>query len=181
MAKSIGERMKELRTEEGLTLAELSEKTNLSISYLSQIERDKTMPSLPTLVTIAKIFNTGLRYFFESEGDDVHVVRSHKGQTISPHDSQPLTPQDWNPKITVKRIIYQPGTSSDPLEQYAGEEIILMLAGELTISIGDERFVLTTGDSIHYDALQPHFWKNESAEVCTILWNRAFPISEHQF
>ena len=181
MEKSIGERMKELRTDKGLTLAELSERTNLSISYLSQIERDKTMPSLPTLVTIAKIFNTGLRYFFESEGEDGYVVRTNKGQTASPGDSQPLTPQDWNPKITVKRIIVQAGTSSEAFEQFAGEEIILILAGELTISIDDERYVLSTGDSIHFDAMQPHSWKNESAEVCAILWSRAFSISEHHF
>lgn len=180
MSKSIGERMKELRTEQGLTLAELSEMTNLSISYLSQIERDKTIPSLPSLDTIAKIFNTGLRYFFESETEDVCVVRSNKGQTAPQPESQPLTPQDWNPRITVKLITSQPGISSDLLEQFTAEEIVLILSGELTISVGDERYDLSTGDSIHYDAMQPHSWKNESVEVCTFLWSRAFSISEHQ-
>ncbi len=179
MTQSIGERMKDLRTEKGLTLAELSEKTNLSISYLSQIERDKTTPSLLTLVTIAKIFNAGVRYFFESEGEDVFVVRANKGRTASSDDSESLTPQEWNPKITVKRILCQPGSSFEQDDQYAGEEIILILTGELTISIGDERFVLSAGDCIHYDALQPHSWKNESAEACAILWSRAFSISEY--
>lgn len=173
--------MKELRTEKGLTLAELSESTDLSISYLSQIERDKTMPSLPTLISIAKIFNTGLRYFFESEGEDVYVIRANKAPASSSDVPLSLSPQNWNPRITVKRILCQPGTSSQALEQYTGEEIILILDGKLTVTIDDEVYVLTAGDSIHYDALQPHSWKNESAEVCTILWNRAFSISDHQF
>lgn len=43
-AKSIGERIKALRREQGMTLAQLGQKANLSISYLSQIERDKTTP-----------------------------------------------------------------------------------------------------------------------------------------
>jgi transcriptional regulator with XRE-family HTH domain len=64
LTKSIGERIKALRTERRLTLAGLGEKVTLSVSYLSQIERDKTTPSLSTLMDIAKVLNVGLRYFF---------------------------------------------------------------------------------------------------------------------
>ena len=67
MADSIGERIKALRSDQGLTLARLGEKTGLSTSYLSQIERDKTTPSLVTLTAIARPLNVGVRYFFETE------------------------------------------------------------------------------------------------------------------
>lgn len=47
------ERLKELRTERQLTLKELSERSELSVSYLSDIERGRTVPTLATLETLA--------------------------------------------------------------------------------------------------------------------------------
>jgi transcriptional regulator with XRE-family HTH domain len=47
------ERLKELRTERQLTLKELAERTELSVSYLSDIERGRTVPTLATLETLA--------------------------------------------------------------------------------------------------------------------------------
>jgi transcriptional regulator with XRE-family HTH domain len=75
MATSIGERIKQIRIERKMTLANLSEKTNISVSYLSQIERDKTTPSLASLAEIASALETNLRYFFEEKGEHVFVTR----------------------------------------------------------------------------------------------------------
>jgi len=47
------ERLKELRTQRQLTLRELSERTELSVSYLSDIERGRTTPTLATLETLS--------------------------------------------------------------------------------------------------------------------------------
>jgi len=49
----LNERLKELRTERELTLKELAERSELSVSYLSDIERGRTVPTLNTLETIA--------------------------------------------------------------------------------------------------------------------------------
>ena len=184
MAESIGERIKTLRTRQGMTLAELSEKANLSISYLSQIERDKTSPSLTTLETIAKSLNIGLRYLFETDDEVAFVVHADRGTRAAPSgvliERQPLMPQSGNPEIEVYRIIIHPNAAVEQIEQFAGEEIIYVLNGELTISIGDELFTLNAGDSIHYDALLMHSWQNESNESCTIIWGRARALSEYQ-
>jgi quercetin dioxygenase-like cupin family protein/DNA-binding XRE family transcriptional regulator len=184
LAESIGKRIKTLRTGQGKTLAELGEKANLSTSYLSQIERDKTSPSLTTLETIAKSLNIGLRYFFETDDEATLVVRANNGINTPTHRDpvvrQPLMPQMGNPKIEVYRITYHPHFAPEQIEQFAGEEIIYVLDGELTISIGEEQFVLTAGDSIHYDALLIHSWKNESNDSCTIIWGRALSLSDYQ-
>ena len=184
MIDSIGERIKTLRTGQGLTLAELGEKANLSTSFLSQIERDKTSPSLTTLETIAKSLNIGLRSLFETDNETTFVARANNGINTPTHrDSvvrQPLMPQMGNPKIEVYRITFHPHFAPEHIEQFAGEEIIYVLDGELTISIGDEQFVLTAGDSIHYDALLIHSWKNESNDACTIIWGSALSLSDYQ-
>jgi transcriptional regulator with XRE-family HTH domain len=184
LAESIGERIKALRTGQGMTLAELGEKANLSTSYLSQIERDKTSPSLTTLETIAKSLNIGLRSLFETDDEAAFVLRGSKGtNTPSHHDPimrQPLMPQIGNPEIEVYRITFHPRSAPEQIEQFAGEEIIYVLNGELTISISDEQFVLTAGDSIHYDALLIHSWKNETNDFCTIIWGWARSLSNYQ-
>jgi transcriptional regulator with XRE-family HTH domain len=177
VVKSIGERIKSLRTEQGMTLAGLGEKVNLSVSYLSQIERDKTTPSLSTLMDIAKVLNVGLRHFFETEAEAAYVVRADKGQDGPAPDSPivhlRLTPELGSSRIEAYRAILQPHTSSEQLAPFAGEEFGFVLAGKLTISVGDEQFVLDAGDSIHYDALQPHCWTNEGDEPCAVIWSRA--------
>lgn len=167
-----------------MTLAELGEKANLSISYLSQIERDKTSPSLTTLETIAKSLNIGLRYLFKSDNEVAFVVRANRATevaaTLSPIERQPLMPLSGNPEIEVHRITIQPNSGSEEIEQFAGEEIIFVLKGELTIAIGDEQFVLCAGDSIHYDALLMHSFINTSDQSCIMIWSRARSLSDYQ-
>ncbi len=184
MAETIGERIKTLRTGQGMTLAELGEKANLSTSYLSQIERDKTSPSLTTLETIAKSLNIGLRTLFETDDEAAFVLRARKGTNTPTHRDpvvrQPLMPQIGNPEIEVYRITFHPHSATEQINQFAGEEIIYVLNGELTISIGDEQFVLTADDSIHYDALLFHSWNNKSSDFCTIIWGRARALPDYQ-
>jgi transcriptional regulator with XRE-family HTH domain len=177
LLESIGERIKALRTEQGMTLAELGGKADLSTSYLSQIERDKTTPSLSTLTCIAKALNVGLRYFFETEAEVAYVVRAGGGQNGLTSDSsiirQRLMPEAGSNKIEICRVVLEPHTSSEQFVPYPGEEFVFVLAGELTVVAGDEQFVLAAGDSIHYDALQPHCWSNEGGEPCLAIWSRA--------
>lgn len=176
MAQSIGERIKELRIERGLTLADLSERTNLSISYLSQVERDKTTPSLATLMGIARALNVGVRTFFETEGEVAYVIRTegepdHLPQAIAV-ERLPLTPEGSN-RLEVERVVLEPHSAPRQLALFAGEEFIFVLTGALTVTVGGEQFTLTAGDSIHYDALQPHIWSNPGNEACVVIWARA--------
>src|SRR5260370_35492481 len=53
----LGERLRELRQQRGLTLLELSQQTSLSVSYLSDLERGRTNPSIDTLERIASSYN----------------------------------------------------------------------------------------------------------------------------
>ncbi len=52
-----GVRLKSLRKSAGLTLAQLKEATGLSVSYLSDLERGRTNPSVKTLNKLASLYN----------------------------------------------------------------------------------------------------------------------------
>lgn len=67
----IGEKIKMLRKERSWTLAILAEKTGLSISYLSDIERGKTNPSVLTLRNIARVFDISSSSIF---GDEYEIL-----------------------------------------------------------------------------------------------------------
>lgn len=177
MAESIGERIKALRTEQRMTLAELGEKAGLSTSYLSQIERDKTTPSLSTLTAIAKALDARLRYFFESKAEAACIVRADKGQdeyvSDSPITRQRLTPEVGSGRLEICRVNFRPHVPPEQLATFPGEELVFVLAGRLSMVVGDEQFDLAAGDSIHYDAIQPHGWSNKGDEPCVVVWSRA--------
>lgn len=61
----LGKRLKEHRKKDGLTLAEVKEKSDLSISYLSDLERGRTNPSLDTLKQLAGIYKTTVSELME--------------------------------------------------------------------------------------------------------------------
>lgn len=185
MEESVGERIKALRTEQGMTLAELSEKARVSVSYLSQIERDKTTPSLTTLTGIARVFDVGLRYFFETDAHTAHVVRAHHegGDGFYPGASPcqaRLSSEAANDKIEVYRVALVPHTPLQQLVPHPGEEFGFVLTGELIFTLGDEQFTLAAGDSIHFDAHQPHAWSNQGDEPCVVIWARSPARSEYQ-
>ena len=177
METRIGERMKSLRVERGMTLAELAEQVNLSTSYLSQIERDRTMPSLSTLVDIAQGLKVEPRYFFES-GDDTILVRRAR-ETIQPDLSNPemrryaLSAEGANNTLRVYQVELLPNSGVLEFDPYTGEEMCFVISGEVTMNVGDETHTLRAGDSIHYDALLPHSWSHEINQACVLIWSRA--------
>ena len=61
---SLGEKLRALRLKKSMGLVELSRHTGLSAAMLSKLERDKLVPTLPTLLRIALVFSVGLDYFF---------------------------------------------------------------------------------------------------------------------
>lgn len=182
--ESIGERIKALRIGQGKTLAELGESANLSRSYLSQIERDKTTPSLSTLTSIAKALDVGLRYFFETEAETAFVVRRGEGGVGRLPDArsacQHLTPEAGSARLEVCQITLPPHAPPESLPQRSGEELAFVLSGELTITVGDEQFQLAVGDSVHYDASEPHRWQNSCDEPCVVIWSHANPLTNHR-
>jgi transcriptional regulator with XRE-family HTH domain len=176
MPVCIGERIKALRSERGLTLADLGEMVKLSTSYLSQIERDKTTPSLATLLDIAQALNVGPRYFFEAEAEAAYILRAGTDQnhlSANPALQVRLTPDAGNNKLEVYRVQLEPHTSIEQLDPFSGEVLGFVLSGELTLNLGEEKYILGTGDSIHYDASQPYYWSNANDEPCIVIWGKA--------
>jgi transcriptional regulator with XRE-family HTH domain len=182
MSESIGERIKALRIERGMTLAELGEIAKLSTSYISQIEREKTTPSLPTLMEIAKALEVAPRCFFESETEGVYIIRSdyksNEECVVFPVNINKMTPDSRSSKLEVSKLVLQANSTFDLLDQYYGEEFNFVLSGKVRLNVGDEEYNLEAGDSIHYDAYQPRYWCNNNDEKSVVILARVASIRD---
>ncbi|MCX7720256.1 MAG: helix-turn-helix domain-containing protein [Dictyoglomus thermophilum] len=67
---NVGKRIRETRKKRNMKLEDLAEKTGLSLSYISLIERGLKNPSLKALERIAKAFNLPTSYFFSEDNDE---------------------------------------------------------------------------------------------------------------
>lgn len=165
MNKNIGAKIKRLRTQKQMTLKDMSEKTNLSIGFLSQLERGLTSVATDSLEKIADVLEVDLTYFFMKPKEHKKtVIRSYEkevfeitdGKYINYHLSSNLTDKMMFPKM----IEILPGTVESDGFNYSGEEFIYVLEGILTLKMAESEVDLYPGDSIHYSYKNKVMLKN---------------------
>lgn len=176
MIKNIGEKVKVLRSNQGMTLKELSEKTKLSIGFLSQLERGLTTVAIDSLDIIAEALNVDLQYFFDMpKNRRGNILRSFEKEIIQIDDSkfiQYSLSGNMENKIMLPRLIeILPGDYNEDVEPYQhdGEEFIYVLEGILTTYLNDERNELYPGDSVHISSKIKHNWANHTSKVVKII------------
>lgn len=170
----VGDVLRRLRKERGIPLKDMARKLGLSAGYLSQIERDLAVPSIQTLAKIAAAFSTSLSRLFEeaeSPAPRKMLVRRHERKVVlyqgSTSVNELLVP-DLKGQLEIILSRIRPGTRS-PVYQHAGEEFGLLLRGELTLWVGEERFNLRQGDAVRFPAPTPHRWKKGRGRA-EVLW-----------
>jgi quercetin dioxygenase-like cupin family protein len=139
------------------------------------------MPSLSTLTTIAGALDVDVRYFFEEEASPPCVVRANCGKKYegTTGSLMELLSADPSDKVTSPyRVVYQPGASYEQPTADPGEECCFVVNGQMTVTVGEEIFVLQAGDSIHLHRRQPHSWRNEGDQECTVIWAVSPPPPE---
>ncbi|MCA9935547.1 MAG: helix-turn-helix transcriptional regulator [Ardenticatenaceae bacterium] len=150
----IGERIRTRRKELGLSLRELGEQTEVSASFLSQVENDQVSPSLNSLQSIAKALQVPMFYFLNDvQGGE--IVRADKRRKLyfahSKIGYDLLTP-DFSRQMMAVLIRMEPHARrialplARPTEQW-----MHVSQGCMEITIGEERHTLAAGDTIYYD------------------------------
>jgi transcriptional regulator with XRE-family HTH domain len=170
-----------------ITLKEMAERTGLSISFLSEIERGVAKPSMDSLRKIARSLGISLLSFSdvdeppetpyrtplyprEAPKEDnyvtkVNVVRANHRKKLGYPDRPgfyELLSPDLNRKLEVLYVRIEPGfeTGPEPIQDPPGEKFIYVIKGLYQMIINDETYVLEPGDSIYYPASASVFFKN---------------------
>lgn len=176
MMNNIGALIKKLRLEQQLTLKEVSHRTGLSISFLSQVERSKSSITLQSLSRIAEAFNVSRSYFFYDHTPKNSFYKN-KGSNLNFKDSyfiyQSLTGNMENPFFEPMLVILLQNEEKEVPSSHSGQEFVYVLEGTLTLVVEDEESLLEAGSSFHIESTIPHTWFNSSNKPVKLLYVHA--------
>jgi len=181
-AQSFGEKVRALRVQQGLTLADLAEKTKRSVSLLSQIETGNVSPSFSSMQTIADALEVPLAEIISKEpaaeeGEVYHISESERKVLITQGGVQhQLLSRGLQLSFEFNVLEIPPGISTgDYLYSHEGEECGFLLEGELVIEVGRQAYHLKPGDSITLKSSLPHKLSNPGKQVTRAVWVNSVP------
>lgn len=176
---AFSQRVRRLRAEAGLTLKQLSERSGVSISALSNIENGKVSPTYERIVALARGLGVDVGYLFQ---DEIRQPRSRRSVTLSGagvvHKTSQydyavlgadISDKDFVPLLTTlkARTLEEFG----PLISHEGEEFMYVLEGEVTIHTDHySPVVLGVGDSCYWDSSMGHACLSTGPQQAKVLW-----------
>src|SRR5690554_1066267 len=157
----IGRKIKDLRMQKGLTQEELADRAELSKGFISQLERDLTSPSIATLVDILQCLGTSLEDFFANSTPEQVVFK--KTDYFEKKDIELKNEINWIVPNAQKNMMepilltLEPGGSTYSDTPHEGEEFGYVLAGNITINIGNNSYKAKKGESFYFLASKSHY------------------------
>jgi DNA-binding XRE family transcriptional regulator/quercetin dioxygenase-like cupin family protein len=146
-------RLRSLRTTLGLSLDELSKRTNVSASTISRIETGHRTISLDVLVPLARALQVDLDALLDVSGDDDVVIRptpSRTGKRTTWMLSRPT-----GSTIAVKTRL-EPRRHTDELRVHPGHDWFFVLSGRVRLRLGDRDIIVETGEAAEFNTMTPH-------------------------
>lgn len=171
---NIGDKVKALRTDRGLTLKQLSEATGLSTGFLSQFERGITTIAVEHLSNIADVFDVKINYFFEDVEESEPIIRGYDQPVLRILNNmiyKKLSPAPEDKQMAPKLIEIMPHEEREFPASYPhhGEEFIYVIEGILTLELDGKNYQLYPGDSAHYFSTLDHNWDNQTNKVVKFI------------
>lgn len=176
----IGDKIRTKRTQKNITLEQLATRAGVSKGLISQIENNRTVPSLPVLLNIIHSLEEDLRTFFEDMQDSFnknHVLIIRKGQEKM-FSKEPI--KGFTYKRILTRSVVSQATDVVLLElkkKASRKEMIrtdafeckYILKGDIEYQVDSETFTLHEGDTLFFDGRAPHRLKNIGDTEALIL------------
>lgn len=177
----IGNDIRALRQGRGWTLADLAQRLDRSVGWLSQVERGTSEPNLADIRQIAELFSLPVSFFFSyspvSEESDC-IVRAGQRRLMTDDDkglTEELLSPDLGGAFEMVRSIFAPGARlTNPIER-STEEAGYVVSGELQLNIGGRSFCLKAGDSFRFTR-ESVLWENCGKEDAVVIWIIAPPV-----
>lgn len=170
---TLGPLIRARRRQKSITLQDLSDRSGVSVGYLSQLERDNATPTLGTLAQIARALDVGVDYFIATPRPADALTVADRRMRFSIDGSslayERIAAEFPGSEMSSFIIHVPPGYRSETMS-HAGEEIVYVLEGSVVQLIDGEEFRMNPGDSLHYRGNRPHGWYNDSAAPAKLLW-----------
>ncbi len=163
----VGEKIKEMRESQGLSLTDVADKTGFSAAYISQLENHLISPPLGAIIKIARALNIEMGILFgqnnrapftivrKDERVPTSRVASKEGVRYG-YSYESLAPDKINRKMEPFLVTLEPVGQKGAAYNHDGEEFLFVLEGRIEVQLGDYTDTLEPGDSIYYDSTTPH-------------------------
>ena len=176
-ARRLGREIRGLRKARGFTLANLAERSRLSVGYLSLLERNLATPSINALHAISRALGVTVSWFFEAgeAPDEEHefVVRGARRRRLdyAPGIVDELLSPTLAGALELLISRFPPGSSSgDEPYTHNGEEGGFVIRGALELWIDGKSFRLEAGDSFGFPSSLPHRYCNPGDVETEVIW-----------
>ena len=165
----ITNKLKDIRKEKNITLQELAEVAGVTKGMLSQVENNRTIPSLTVFLNIVKSLNVDINDFFQDfntkQGSKVIFKKKNQYQPFEKENAvgfhyQRIMSSTINEYHVDFVLLTLMPYAERPLVQTDAFEFKYILKGKVAYTIGNEVYEMETGDSIFFDATEPHTPKN---------------------
>jgi transcriptional regulator with XRE-family HTH domain len=175
----MGERLRQLRQERGLTLAEVAERSGLAVSTVSKAERGLMALTYDRFSQLADGLGADIAELFSERGDffkpgQVAVARAgeYRVHETENYVYEMLFPELWHKAMTPMMGTLRPYETMrfDRFVSHPGEEFLLVLEGRVTVHLQDlDPVLLEAGDSIYFDSRRGHLYASAGPDPARIL------------
>jgi len=171
----LGTRIRALRQSRRLTLRAVADRAGVTESFLSQVERDVTSPSIATVGRIARALEISIAQLFAEEPVTGRVVRREARRRVAypglkATDEFLTANMAGRLQVIMSTIDPGGGTGEEPYSHDSDEEVVVILSGVLDLWVADEHYVLREGDAIQFPSRLPHWNMNRGTAPVTVLF-----------
>ena len=173
----LGGKLAQARAERGWSLQQLADRAGVSAAAIHKVEKNGMTPTIATLMKIAGALGKSVAYFIE-ESEPLRPVTHIRPEdrTLLYTSKQGLELRNISGRygpffVAGAEALVDPRADSGPDPMvHPGEELVLMLEGEMHFVVGGEGYELGEGDSLHFRTTLPHSWRNPSDRPARALW-----------
>ncbi len=162
----VGDRLRTIRTERGLTLTIVASTTGISKSTLSRLENGERKPSLELLLPLAQAYRVPLDDLVGApEVGDPRIRLKPKrvnGRTVVPLTRHAGGMQAWKIVIPVTKNVPE-------LRTHEGYEWLYVIAGRMRLILGKHDLILGPGEVAEFDTKEPHWFGSNGAVPAEVL------------
>lgn len=168
----IGEKIKQLRIKNQLTLEELANRSELSKGFLSQVERNLTSPSIATLEDILEALGTTLGEFFtEAKQEQIVFTANDFFENFQDdYDIYYVVPNAQKNMMEPVLMRLKAGGRSQEMRPSEAQEFGYVLSGRVKLHYGHQELTVKKGQTFYITGDQNHYLTNDWESDARILW-----------
>lgn len=168
----IGAQLRASRLSQGITLDQLARASGLTKGFISRLERDETMPSVPTLVQLCQSLSLSIGSLFAEP--EIQRVTHEDAPRINMGgknvDERLITPRSEDRVQVIRSTLAPNAHGGEALYTVnCNVETLHVISGHVTVRFTSREEALSPGDTLTFPGITPHTWRTDEGGA-EIMW-----------